>query len=228
MQPTIYGLDIETDTRNDGADPTIAPVITVALSGRNFDEIFVGSEAYILTALDDRLSTLAPGVLATWNGSTFDLPFIADRARLLGLDLGLQLCVDPRLTMGRALLPGHGGAYRAAWHRHGHLDTFRLYGQPSGSGHWASLRVIGRVLGLSPAPALGGGRGCTQLLANEALHAHAPSDARLARVLAERRWSAAHRLIDRVEPVEVQPVSVAAHRLERQARLDRRPVATPA
>ena len=67
MQPTIYGLDIETDTRNDGADPTIAPVITVALSGRNFDEIFVGSEAYILTALDDRLSTLAPGVLATVN-----------------------------------------------------------------------------------------------------------------------------------------------------------------
>jgi hypothetical protein len=228
MPQIVYGLDIETDTRTDGADPAVAPVVTVALSGRNLDEIFVGPEPELLAALDERLARLEPGVIATWNGSTFDLPFIADRARLLGLDLGLQLCLDPRLTMGRALLPGHGGAYRAAWHRHGHLDTFRLYGQPSGSGHWASLRVIGRVLGLSPAPALGGGRGCTQLLANEALHAHAPSDARLARVLAERRWSAAHRLIDRVEPLEVQPVSVAAHRLERQARLDRRPVATPA
>ena len=228
MPQLVYGLDIETDTRTDAVDPAIAPVVTVALSGRNFDEVFVGPEADLLVALDRRLASLAPGVIATWNGSTFDLPFIADRARLLGLDLGLQLCVDPRLTMQRALLPGHGGAYRAAWHGHTHIDTFRLYGQPNGSGHWGSLRVIGRVLGLTPAPTAGGPRGRAQILTNEALHAHAPSDARLARNLAERRWSAAHRLIDRVEPLEVQPVSVAAHRLERQARLDRRPVATPA
>jgi hypothetical protein len=223
----IYGLDIETDTSRDGLDPTVAPVLTVALSGRKLDEVFVGAETELLTALDERLANLEPGVIATWNGSTFDLPFIADRARLLDLDLGLKLCLDRTLTMNRAPLPGHAGAYRAAWHHHTHIDTFRLYGHPSQSGPWSSLRTIGRLLGLTS----GGGRDAarrTQALTNEALHAHAPSDARLARVLAERRWSAAARLVDHVEPVEAQVVSVAVGRLERQARLNGRSVVAPA
>lgn len=221
----IYGLDIETDTRQDGLDPTVASVVTVALSGRKLDEVFVGPEHELLEALDRRLATLEPGVIATWNGSTFDLPFIADRARLLGLDLGLQLCLDRRLTLHRAPLPGHAGAYRAAWHRHTHIDTFRLYGHPSPASPWTSLRVIGRVLGLG---AHGEPIHRTQALTNEALHAHAPSDARLARVLAERRWSVAARLVDRVEAVEAQVVSVAAGRLERQARHLARTVGAPA
>ena len=58
----------------------------------------------------------------------------------------------------------------------------------------------------------------TQTLNNEALHACAPSDARLARILAERRWPAAARMIDRVEWTEAEPVSVAAQRLARQDR----------
>jgi DNA polymerase elongation subunit (family B) len=220
----IYGLDIETDTDRDGLDPTVAPVVMVALSGRKLDEVFCGPEPELLAALDARLANLEPGVIATWNGSTFDLPFIADRARILDLDLGLQLCLDRSLTMNRAPLPGHAGAYRAEWHRHTHIDTFRLYGNPSPSSHWTSLRVIGRVLGLGTSSGHDAGRR-TQILTNEALHAHAPSDARLARVLAERRWSAAARLVDRVEPVEAEVVSVAAGRLERQARLSERAVA---
>lgn len=223
----IYGLDIETDTTRDGLDPTVAPVLTVALSGRKLDEVFVGPEPELLCHLDERLAELEPGVIATWNGSTFDLPFIADRARLLQLDLGLQLCLDRSLTMNRAPLPGHAGAYRAAWHRHTHIDTFRLFGHPTEASHWTSLRVIGRVLGLGAPPGRDAHRR-TQVLTNEALHAHAPSDARLARVLAERRWSAAARLVDRVEPVEAQVVSVAVGRLERQARLSGRPVVAPA
>ena len=219
----IYGLDIETDTSTDGLDPTVAPVLTIALSGRKLDEVFVGPEAELIVALDARLADLEPGVLATWNGSTFDLPFIADRARILGLDLGLQLCLDRGLTMNRAPLPGHAGAYRAAWHHHTHIDTFRLYGHESPSGHWTSLRAIGRVLGLGPAARRDAGRR-PQVLANEALHAHAPSDARLARVLAERRWAAAARLIDKVAPVEAEIVSVAAERLARQARVSGRTV----
>lgn len=219
----IYGLDIETDTSTDGLDPTVAPVLTIALSGRKLDEVYVGPEAELIAALDARLAALEPGVIATWNGSTFDLPFVADRARILGLDLGLQLCLDRSLTMNRAPLPGHAGAYRAAWHRHTHIDTFRLYGHESPSSHWTSLRVIGRVLGLGVATSQDSARR-TQALANEALHAHAPSDARLARVLAERRWSAAVRLIDRVEPIEAEVVSVAAERLERRARIAGRSV----
>ena len=51
MPQIVYGLDIETDTRTDAVDPAIAPVVTVALSGRNFDEVFVGPEADLLVAL---------------------------------------------------------------------------------------------------------------------------------------------------------------------------------
>lgn len=221
QQPAIYGIDIETDTSRNGLDPAVASVLTIALSGRAFDEVFIGDEATLLHALDARLASLAPGIVATWNGATFDLPFIADRARLLGVDLSLRLCLDRRLTMDRTTLPGHGGAYRGAWGHHAHLDTFRLYGPPTAPSPWTSLRTIGRMVGLG---GQGGPADRTHDLANEALHAHAASDARLARVLAERRSAAALRLVDRLGDHEAQPVAVAVQRLERTARPDARPL----
>lgn len=214
-QAAIYGLDIETDNSQDGLDPAVASVRAVALSGHTFDELFVGDEATLLRALDARLGALAPGVVATWNGSAFDLPFLADRARILGVDLGLKLRLDRRLTLHRAPLPGHAGAYRAGWHDHGHLDTYRIYGTAPTAAQRLSLRSLGRFVGI-------GGQAVathrTHNLSNEALHACAPSDARLARVLAERRWPAAARMIDRVEWDEAQPVAVAAQRLARADR----------
>ena len=94
----------------------------------------------------------------------------------------------------------------------------RLYGQGSPSPTWTSLRTIGRLLGLGPAA---GPCDRTHDLANEVLHAHAASDARLARVLAERRIGAALRLVDRLAPEDAEVVTVAARRLERLARHDR-------
>jgi len=214
QQPAvIYGLDIETDNTSDGLDPAVASVRAVALSGRAFDDLFVGDERDLLRALDARLAALPTGVLATWNGSAFDLPFLADRARILGIDLGLRLCLDRRLTLHRAPLPGHAGAYRAGWHDHGHLDTFRLYGADTTAAQRLSLRSLGRRLGIGVHDVRSSR---TQDLGNEALHACAPSDARLARVLAERRWPGAARMIDRVDWTEAEPVAVAAQRLARQ------------
>ena len=164
----VYGLDIETDTTVDGLDPATSAVVTAALSLDGFDEIFSGPEDDILVDLDHRLTALEPGVIATWNGAAFDLPFLADRARLWGLRLGLVLRRDPSIPMRHAPLRGHDGAYRAAWHRHGHVDAFRLY------------------------------RDEVHDLEAEALHAYASSDARLARVLTERRWGTAARFIDRI------------------------------
>ncbi len=198
QQPAIYGIDIEIDTRFGRPDPTVASVRAVALSGRWFEELFTGDEATLLGALDASLSALPAGVLATWNGGTFDLPFLAHRAQVLQVDLGLGLRLDRQLTLHRRPLPGHAGAYRGTWGQHLHLDTFRLYGADAPSS-WTTLRTIARRVGL------GGGGGPldrTHDLDNEALHAHAPSDARLARVLAERRWGAALRLLDRPEPAE--------------------------
>ncbi|HAS09934.1 MAG TPA: hypothetical protein DCS55_05345, partial [Acidimicrobiaceae bacterium] len=84
----IYGLDIETDTTVDGLDPNVSRIVAVALSTELGDELFDGPEDELLAELDLRLGELAPGVLATWNGSAFDLPFIADRAVRWRLRLG--------------------------------------------------------------------------------------------------------------------------------------------
>ncbi len=167
-RPPVYGLDIETDTTLGGLDPASSAVVTAALSLDGVDEIFSGPEDDILVDLDHRLAALEPGVIATWNGAAFDLPFLADRARLWGLRLGLLLRRDPSIPVRHAPLPGHHGAYRASWHQHGHVDAFRLY------------------------------RGDVHDLETEARHANASSDARLARVLIERRWGTAARFVDRI------------------------------
>lgn len=167
-RPPVYGLDIETDTSVDGLDPATSRVLTVALSQAGIDEVFVGFEHELLLELDDRLAELEPGVIATWNGAAFDLPFLADRARLWGLRLGLQLRLDRSIRLLHAPLPGHAGAYRAAWHHHEHLDAYHLY------------------------------RDDVHDLSTEAAHAYASSDARLARVLTERRWASAARHVDRL------------------------------
>lgn len=213
-RPHIYGIDIETDTTHGGLDPAVSPVLSVALSAQGFENLFVGDEADVLAGLDRRLASLPPGVLATWNGATFDLPFLADRARLIGVELALSLCLDRRLTCGRVTLPGHGGAYRARWGAHAHLDTFRLYDAVAPGR--ASLRTLARLVGLGRS---GGIQHPRDDLANEVLHANPTSDARLARALAERRWAAGARLVDHIEAEEVRPVDVAVRRLARAQRL---------
>src|SRR3954447_16716520 len=101
QRPPIYGLDIETDTTENGLDPDVAAVVTVALAGPGYEEVFTGDEPQLLIDLDDRLHQLEPGVIATWNGAAFDLPFLADRAELCDVDLGLRLREDRTITMHR-------------------------------------------------------------------------------------------------------------------------------
>jgi uncharacterized protein YprB with RNaseH-like and TPR domain len=193
----VYGLDIETDTSIDGLDPSVARVLTVALASPGFEETFVGPEHELLAELDERLADLEPGVLATWNGAAFDLPFIADRAALYDMHLGLRLELDPSITLRREPLPGHVGAYRAAWHRHGHVDAYRLYRGDVGPALRisCSLKSIARLVGLAPVEV---DRSRIHDLSNEALHAYAASDARLARILTERRWATASRFVDKL------------------------------
>jgi uncharacterized protein YprB with RNaseH-like and TPR domain len=193
----VYGLDIETDTSENGLDPRVASVVTVALSAPGLDEVFSGRESTILFDVDQRLRDLPTGVIATWNGAAFDLPFLADRAGLHGLELGLRLQFDPTLAMRRAPLPGHRGAYRGAWYGHGHIDAYRLYRGDVGPSLRVScsLKSIARLVGLSPIEV---DRDRIHDLSNEALHAYASSDARLARVLTERRWPSASRFVDRL------------------------------
>ena len=197
-RPAVYGLDIETDTTENGLDPRVAAVVTVALAGPGYEEVFTGHEAQLLVDLDERLGQLEPGVIATWNGAAFDLPFLADRALLHGVPLGLTLQHDPAITLRRAPLPGHRGAYRARWFDHGHLDAYRLYRGDVGPALRisCSLKSIARFVGLAPVEV---DRTRIHDLSNEALHAYAASDARLARILTERRWGTAARFVDRFD-----------------------------
>lgn len=199
----VYGLDIETDTTADGLDPRVAPVVTVALSLPGHDEIFSGRESTLLFDLAQRLKALPAGVLATWNGSAFDLPFLAHRAALHELDLGLRLQRDRSIVL-REPLPGLGGAFRGAWHHHEHIDAYRMYKGDVGPvlRVSCSLKSIARLVGLAPVEV---DRTRIHDLPREALHAYASSDARLARVLTERRMPGAARFIDRLEPPGAAP-----------------------
>ena len=194
----VYGLDIETDTTIDGLDPAVSPVVTIGLSNDGYDEVFTGPEHEILNDLDHRLSELEPGVIATWNGAAFDLPFLADRAALHGIPLGLRLRPDPRLQLDHDPLPGHSAAYRARWFRHGHVDAYRLYRADVGPALRVScsLKSIARLVGFTPIDV---DRTRIHDLSHEILHAYAASDARLARVLTERRWPTAVRYVDRFD-----------------------------
>jgi DNA polymerase elongation subunit (family B) len=196
----IYGLDIETDTTVDGLDPARSRIVAVALSTGN-DELFDGPEDELLEALDQRLGELPPGVIATWNGSAFDLPFIADRAARWRLRLGLRLVPDARIRHRHEPLPGHATCYRASWFGHSHLDAYRLYRDDVGPALRisCSLKSIARLVGLAPVEV---DRTRIHDLSREALHAYAASDARLARVLAERRWATAARRIDQVDTLQ--------------------------
>jgi DNA polymerase elongation subunit (family B) len=207
--PVVYGLDIETDTTTDGLDPRVAPVVTVALSLPGHDEIFSGREPTLLFDLAERLRRLPAGVLATWNGAAFDLPFLAHRAAVHQLDLGLRLRLDPALRDVRAPLPGHRGAYRGAWFQHSHLDAYRMYKGDVGPvlRVSCSLKSIARLVGLAPIEV---DRARIHDLSREALHAYASSDARLARVLAERRMPGAARFIDRLDAVDDGPSTAIA------------------
>lgn len=194
-RPPIYGLDIETDTTVDGLDPAVAPVMAVALSTPAGDEVFDGAEHDLLQAVDERLARLAPGIIATWNGAAFDMPFLADRARCHGVDLALAVLVDARIPLRHRPLQGHRGAYRASWHAHRHLDCYRLYRSDVGPALRVScsLKAIARLVGLAP---LEVDREHIHDLDRSALRAYVASDARLARVLAERRWPGAHPFVD--------------------------------
>lgn len=202
-QPFItYGLDIEIDTTDGAVDPDLAPIRAIGLSGRGFDQLYAGDEARMLRDLDHQLRELAPGVLATWNGSMFDLPYLARRAHLLSVDLDLVLVADPAAARGRRPLPGHPGGYRAAWGPHRHLDTFLTYGDITPPAPWSSLIGRRRRRGLIAD---------TGDLLNEALHAHAANDARLARVLTERRGIAALRSVDQIESVDPEATAPDRH-----------------
>ena len=167
----------------------MAAVVAVAIVGPTGDWVLDGDEAKLLTDTDRILADLEPGVIVTWNGANFDLPFIADRARGHGLALGLNLVHDANIAGRHKPLPGHPGPYRACWHGHGHLDAYQLYRADVGAvlGLPCGLKPLSRYVGL---PVVEVDRKRIHELTVEEQRAYVASDARLTRTLAQRRPAA--------------------------------------
>jgi DNA polymerase elongation subunit (family B) len=206
MRDYIYGLDIETDTTVDGLDPAVAPILAIGISTRDEDRVFAGDEAELLAAADNYLAELPAGLLVTWNGSAFDLPFLDDRARSCGVDLGLLLVADPSIGRRSAPIGDHQHAYRGSWHEHLHLDAYRLYRGDVGPQLKIScaLKSIARFVGLPTVEV-----DVTRMheLPPGEVAKYVLSDARLARQLVQRRWGSARRFADpRPYVGDVEPV----------------------
>jgi DNA polymerase elongation subunit (family B) len=201
----LYGLDIETDTATGGLDPHRSAIIAVAVSTEDRSVVLTGPEPELLGDVEDLLAGLEPGIIVTWNGGAFDLPYLADRARRTGVALGLRLEADHALRT-RTPLPGHGGSYRATWGRHRHLDAYRVY--RNDLDRWidvsCSLKSVARLLGFR-VPVVDASR--VHELDAEALAAYVSSDAFLARKAALARWSTAAPFVDPVALVASAPGS---------------------
>ncbi|MEI7592282.1 MAG: 3'-5' exonuclease [Actinomycetes bacterium] len=198
-EPKLYGLDIETDTTSDGLDPSIGGVIAVAVSVGDDVAIFDDAdEASLLTQLDAFLKALPAGVLVTWNGARFDLPYLATRADIVGVTLGLHLELGVVFEGLHEPLPGHAGAYRASWFQHDHLDAYLVYRADVGPalGLSCRLKTLASLVGLEPVE-VDAGR-VHELTAAE-LSAYVGSDARCTAELARRRWVTARRWVDALE-----------------------------
>jgi DNA polymerase elongation subunit (family B) len=207
--PLLYGLDIETDTSTDGLDPRVSAVVAVAVSTADRDVVLTGPEAELLCGLDSLLADLPAGVIVTWNGSAFDLPYLADRGRVCGVPLGLRLTPDAAVPT-RTPLPGHTGSYRARWGRHRHLDAYRVYRNDLKRllDVSCSLKSVARLLGM---PVVEVDTSRVHTLEPDHLAAYVASDAHLARDAALARWTTARPFIDGVTgPArgEVMPAEV--------------------
>lgn len=197
----LYGLDIETDTATGGLDPHTSAVIAVAVATPEGSTVLTGTESELLADVESLLTGLDPGIVITWNGGAFDLPFLVDRARRCGVPLGIRLRADPALPT-RTPLPGHEGSYRAAWGAHRHLDAYRVY--RNDLYRWldvsCSLKSVARLLGFR-VPYVDAAR--VHELDAEALAAYVGRDAILAREAAIARWATALPFLDPVDPVVV-------------------------
>ncbi|HET6795461.1 MAG TPA: 3'-5' exonuclease [Acidimicrobiales bacterium] len=197
----VYGLDIETDTGAGGLDPARCRILAAAVAGDDGTTVLTGPEPRLLGALDEHVAGLGPAVLVTWNGSGFDLPFIAERARRCGVATGLRLRLDPGIVRSHPPLAGHEGSYRAAWHGAVHLDAYLAYRSLlAGTGLSCSLKAAARRAGLAVVDA---DASKVHELSAHQLVRYVASDAALAMALAVARW-------DRVRDFGDGPLPVRA------------------
>jgi hypothetical protein len=179
----LYALDIETDTTIDGRDPAVAAVIAVAISEPAGPiAVLAGPEKMVLEGLLATLQALEPGLVATWNGSGFDLPFIQERCTLHGIETGWT--VTPTDLPGKyAPVGGRPARYASVLGAHRHADIAWAWQQHcADTGVSWSLKPLAHSLGLE---AIEADREHASDLSRAELFAYVASDAHVTAVLAQ-------------------------------------------
>jgi len=196
----IYALDLETDTTINGLDPRVAAITECAVSTAAGDTVLCADygEATMLFNLDRHLAALPPGLIVTWNGAFFDLPFLDTRRRILSRppsstlrSFGLRLIPQPGLTPKYDYIGDHTCGYTAVWLRgddsdvpHQHLDISFAYKKMAADlGVKHALKPVARALGIEVIEV---DRERMHLLTPAQRTAYAASDTRATRKLAIR------------------------------------------
>jgi hypothetical protein len=180
----LYALDIETDTTIDGRDPSVAGVIAVSIAEPSGPlAVLAGPEKMVLASTLAVLAALEPGIVATWNGAGFDIPFIQERCAKLGLVTGW----DVRATDLPGKYPAVGdraGRYSAALGAHAHADiAWPWKDHCAASGVTWSLKPLAHSLGIDAVEA---DREHASDLSRAELFAYVASDAHVTALLAEQ------------------------------------------
>lgn len=164
-----YAADIETDTNEQadgqryGLEPLKSGITEIAFScdtsvmsegGTVFATDDGMAEADVIIGFDQMLYELDPGVLFTWNGSFFDLPFILTRSEILGITQHMHLHAQPGLKPKYTPTAPHTGGYSATWGTkgvmpHQHFDIMRAYERAAKllDAKW-SLKPVAEAYGL--------------------------------------------------------------------------------
>ncbi len=124
----MYALDIETSTDGvNGLDPSESHITSVAVYDGEDGVVFDGPEATLLVLLEQHIAALTEGVIVTWNGASFDLPWLSDRFAVHGIATTLEITLSDDRTPSYDPIPGHKGGYLGQWGKHDHLDIMQQY-----------------------------------------------------------------------------------------------------
>lgn len=154
----IYGLDIETDnSEGHGLNPDRAAITSIAISHGLKPYVFnTGNELTDIKSALLFLADMPAGLVVTWNGAFFDLPFIKQRMGA-GVEHAPNFHTQRLLKPKYDFLPRFDAALSATFDasggaaHHAHLDiapAYKTFAEDRGVS-W-SLKPVAEAMGRTP------------------------------------------------------------------------------